>query len=287
MENLARFLSTTLKQLRQQRGWSLSRLAEATGVSKAMLGQIERNESSPTVATLWKIATGLNVPFSTFISPPQSATPSVYDPQQQAMVITSLFPYDPQLCFEHFSIQMASGAISESTPHEKGVIEHVVVIDGQLDLCVDGEWQTLNCGKAFDLLQTSRISIVMVGSKPYIFIPHPLPAQLSGKLFRNVALVAKIAAIFQLLDKNVTVSSHRLELLSPARDAAIAREAILHGADAVYIGGPGFGARHNASNSLKDIAELVPFAHRYGAKIFVTLNTILHDDELEPATADY
>ncbi len=75
MENLARFLSTTLKQLRQQRGWSLSRLAEATGVSKAMLGQIERNESSPTVATLWKIATGLNVPFSTFISPPQSATP--------------------------------------------------------------------------------------------------------------------------------------------------------------------------------------------------------------------
>ncbi|STM07650.1 putative peptidase [Escherichia coli] len=78
--------------------------------------------------------------------------------------------------------------------------------------------------------------------------------------------MAKIAAIFQLLDKNVTVSSHRLELLSPARDAAIAREAILHGADAVYIGGPGFGARHNASNSLKDIAELVPFAHRYGAK---------------------
>ncbi|WP_285300757.1 peptidase U32 family protein [Klebsiella pneumoniae] len=77
--------------------------------------------------------------------------------------------------------------------------------------------------------------------------------------------------------------NHRLELLSPARDAGIAREAILHGADAVYIGGPGFGARHNASNSLSDIAGLVPFAHRFGAKVFVTLNTILHDDELEPA----
>ncbi|WP_256743614.1 peptidase U32 family protein, partial [Cronobacter sakazakii] len=76
---------------------------------------------------------------------------------------------------------------------------------------------------------------------------------------------------------------HHLELLSPARDTAIAREAILHGADAVYIGGPGFGARHNASNSLQDIADLVPFAHRFGAKVFVTLNTILHDDELEPA----
>ncbi|WP_058910151.1 peptidase U32 family protein [Entomohabitans teleogrylli] len=77
--------------------------------------------------------------------------------------------------------------------------------------------------------------------------------------------------------------ANHLELLSPARDATIAREAILHGADAVYIGGPGFGARHNAGNSLRDIAELVPFAHRYGAKVFVTLNTILHDNELEPA----
>jgi len=77
--------------------------------------------------------------------------------------------------------------------------------------------------------------------------------------------------------------ANHLELLSPARDTDIAREAILHGADAVYIGGPGFGARHNAGNSLRDLAELVPFAHRFGAKIFVTLNTILHDNELEPA----
>lgn len=76
---------------------------------------------------------------------------------------------------------------------------------------------------------------------------------------------------------------HHLELLSPARDAAIAKEAILHGADAVYIGGPGFGARHNAINSVSDIANLVEFAHVFHAKVFVTLNTILHDDELEPA----
>lgn len=103
------------------------------------------------------------------------------------MVITSLFPYDPQLCFEHFSIQMASGAISESTPHEKGVvIEHVVVIDGQLICALMGNGRPLIVGKAFDLLQTSRISIVMVGSKPHIFIPYPLPAQLSGKtIFRQ------------------------------------------------------------------------------------------------------
>lgn len=77
--------------------------------------------------------------------------------------------------------------------------------------------------------------------------------------------------------------SNQLELLSPARDVEIAREAILHGADAVYIGGPSFGARHNAGNRVEDIAKLVSFAHRYYAKVFVTLNTILHDNELEPA----
>ncbi len=76
---------------------------------------------------------------------------------------------------------------------------------------------------------------------------------------------------------------HQLELLSPAKTADIGREAILHGADAVYIGGPGFGARHNAGNSVSEIAALVEFAHRYHARIFVTLNTILHDAELEPA----
>lgn len=76
---------------------------------------------------------------------------------------------------------------------------------------------------------------------------------------------------------------HQVELLSPAKNIDIGREAILHGADAVYIGGPSFGARHNACNSVADIAQLVQFAHRYHARIFTTLNTILHDAELDAA----
>lgn len=81
----------------------------------------------------------------------------------------------------------------------------------------------------------------------------------------------------------MSLPKHHLELLSPARDVSIAREAILHGADAVYIGGPSFGARHNAENSVADIAELVTFARLFHVRVFVTLNTILHDDELERA----
>ncbi|WP_152224209.1 U32 family peptidase [Pseudomonas sp. SCB32] len=81
----------------------------------------------------------------------------------------------------------------------------------------------------------------------------------------------------------MSLPKHHLELLSPARDVSIAREAILHGADAVYIGGPSFGARHNASNDVSDIAQLVEFARRYHARVFTTINTILHDNELEAA----
>ncbi|MEX5596422.1 peptidase U32 family protein [Pseudomonas orientalis] len=81
----------------------------------------------------------------------------------------------------------------------------------------------------------------------------------------------------------MSLPKHHLELLSPARDVAIAREAILHGADAIYIGGPSFGARHNACNEVSDIAQLVEFARRYHARVFTTLNTILHDNELESA----
>lgn len=81
----------------------------------------------------------------------------------------------------------------------------------------------------------------------------------------------------------MSLLDHQLELLSPAKTAEIGREAVLHGADAVYIGGPAFGARHNASNPLEDIAGLVEFAHRYRARIFVTMNTIMHDSELDLA----
>ncbi|TCP10260.1 putative protease [Crenobacter luteus] len=81
----------------------------------------------------------------------------------------------------------------------------------------------------------------------------------------------------------MSLSPHQLELLSPAKTVEIGREAILHGADAVYIGGPSFGARHNACNEVGEIADLVKFAHRYHARIFATLNTILHDAELDAA----
>jgi len=75
--------------------------------------------------------------------------------------------------------------------------------------------------------------------------------------------------------------AHPLELLAPAKNANFGIEAIKHGADAVYIGGPAFGARYGAGNEVGEIARLCEFAHRFRAKVFVALNTILHDSELE------
>lgn len=74
----------------------------------------------------------------------------------------------------------------------------------------------------------------------------------------------------------------KIELLAPARDINCGMEAIRHGADAVYIGASKFGARAAAGNSVEDIARLVEFAHFFGARIYVTVNTILKDEELEP-----
>lgn len=75
----------------------------------------------------------------------------------------------------------------------------------------------------------------------------------------------------------------KLELLAPAKNLACGIAAIECGADAIYIGAPKFGARSAVGNSIEDIKQLCELAHTYGAKVFVTLNTILYDDELEEA----
>ncbi|MGE5385891.1 MAG: peptidase U32 family protein [Betaproteobacteria bacterium] len=79
------------------------------------------------------------------------------------------------------------------------------------------------------------------------------------------------------------MSRRPLELISPARNLEFGIEAINHGADAVYIGGPSFGARAAAGNPIDHIAKLAAYAHRYSARVLMTLNTILRDDELESA----
>jgi len=141
-------IAATLKTLRQARGWSLTRAAGATGVSKAMLGQIERGESSPTVATLWKIATGFEVPLSAFLveaaAPP--VEPRAVFSDSAGMHVRVLIPFEPRWRLEMFAIDLEPGACSESSPHGPGVVEHVIVIEGALEVAEAGRWQSAQAG---------------------------------------------------------------------------------------------------------------------------------------------
>ena len=76
---------------------------------------------------------------------------------------------------------------------------------------------------------------------------------------------------------------NKIELLSPAKNLQYGMEAINHGADALYIGAPQYGARVAAANTLNDIEQLVQYAHTYNAKVYIALNTLLHDSELDDA----
>ena len=79
------------------------------------------------------------------------------------------------------------------------------------------------------------------------------------------------------------MKARRIELLSPAKNLECGIAAVEHGADAVYIGAPRFGARASACNTLEDLKTLVDYAHPFGVRVYATINTILFDDELEEA----
>lgn len=152
MDTLTAKISNTLKHLRQKNGWSLDATSQKTGVSKAMLGQIERGESSPTIATLWKIATGFNVSFSSFV---ENLQPDKADfihrkldlqqmhKEDDKIKVMPIFPYDEHLGFEVFIIELLPGCEHLSPPHQKGVIEHVIVTSGEMEILINGNWHPI------------------------------------------------------------------------------------------------------------------------------------------------
>lgn len=143
-----------LRQIRQQRQFSLDRAAQETGTSKAMLGQIERGESSPTIAMLWRIATGLGVPLSYFLGADDlgadtrhmPATAEPWHTDSAGMRTRILLPYDTALRFEMFIVEFAPGTHSQSPPHAPGTIEQIVMLEGELELQLSDKHHHLVAG---------------------------------------------------------------------------------------------------------------------------------------------
>ncbi|KOS66704.1 transcriptional regulator [Lysinibacillus contaminans] len=138
MEQMSRNLAFQLKKIRQQRSFSLDDMAKLTSVSKAQLAQIEKGESNPTVSTIWKIAAGLRISFSSLLQPPtahfmkfSSKDAPHVDEDEGRYRVYSIIPYDPERGWEFYKIEMEPGSWSKSDAHTEGVEETVTVIQGQ------------------------------------------------------------------------------------------------------------------------------------------------------------
>lgn len=146
MEQLNLIIATNLKQIRDHKKLSLDKVASLTGVSKSMLGQIERGESNPTITTVWKIANGLKVSFSSLINEPQTDNkivrrldlePMVED--KGKLVLYPMFPYGEIQPFEVYMVDLEKGAYYEGNTHGEGTFEILTVSLGEVTLRVDEE----------------------------------------------------------------------------------------------------------------------------------------------------
>lgn len=141
MEPMNLKIGQKLKSIRMARTLSLDDTAALTGVSKPMLGQIERGQSVPTVTTLWKIATGLKTPLSAFLEGPQTEY-MLTGPDEANVVLGDsgkmraypLFTYDPVRSVETFYIEFDPNCRHSSDKHDEGVEEHIFVLRGTLRL---------------------------------------------------------------------------------------------------------------------------------------------------------
>ena len=141
MSQLDKNIAENLKRIRKSRNMSLDMLAERTGVSKSMLGQIERGESNPTVATIAKIVDGIKVSFEDLIY--QKAEPvviidneklPVYKAQDGAYQIRAIFPYDRHRSFEVYEAKIEPGEDCDRVVKDEGGCEYIMVVQGVLTL---------------------------------------------------------------------------------------------------------------------------------------------------------
>src|SRR5512140_1274964 len=145
-----------LRRLRGQRGLSLERLSQISGVSRAMLGQIELGQSAPTINVLWKISSALGVPFSALITARGSPGPHVLR-AEQAKLLTShdgsfssraLFPFDEPRRVEFYELRLAPGGAERADAHNPGTIENLVVAKGIVEIEVASRKEQLGRGDA-------------------------------------------------------------------------------------------------------------------------------------------
>jgi transcriptional regulator with XRE-family HTH domain len=143
-DNIIETVKENLKLIRHTRGLSLDKLASRCGVSRAMLSQIEQGKSTPTISVLWKIANGLNVPFSDLIKEKNNegihllkhGNTKVLYSNSKVFSTRALFPFSGSRKSEFYELTLKAGGLEVAEPHKTGTTENIVVIQGKLRLRV-------------------------------------------------------------------------------------------------------------------------------------------------------
>jgi len=151
MEQSIDTIAENLRNIRKNRNLSLDQLSDLTGVSKSMLRQIETGKSSPTIATIWKIANGLRVSFTALLRKPvvQAEVRSFcgekpLTAESEHYRLFPLIPFEPQQSFETYYVEIDPETIFSGEPHEGNVYEYVFVVKGKLQISVEGKKFDIN-----------------------------------------------------------------------------------------------------------------------------------------------
>ncbi|MGG3890830.1 helix-turn-helix domain-containing protein [Metabacillus fastidiosus] len=146
MKEIHVVVAENMKTYRKANKLSLDKVSELTGVSKTMLGQIERGESIPTITTMWKIANGLKVSFTSLIKESTNNITIISKndllelPENDGKYkVYPYFPFENDKQFEIYMVEIEPGGYLEAAPHHDGTEEYITVFDGQLELTILGQ----------------------------------------------------------------------------------------------------------------------------------------------------
>lgn len=144
MDNLNLIFAQNLKRLREEKRLSLDNMAKLSGVSKSMLGQIERGEVNPTISTVWKISNGLKVSFTTLMSRPEVDIEIVYKEDIEPLTENEgksrnypVFSFDETRRFEMYLLEIEKGGQLSAEAHPQGTQEFITVFSGELTIKVN------------------------------------------------------------------------------------------------------------------------------------------------------
>jgi transcriptional regulator with XRE-family HTH domain len=152
--DMAPIVGKNLRRLRGKAGLSLEKLSQASGVSRAMLGQVELGQSAPTINVLWKISRALGVPFSALISEAGTTGTQVLKGVESKRLTShdgrfqsrALFPISGPRRVEFYELRLAPKGVEEAHPHPPGTSENLIVSQGVVEIDVGGESHALDTG---------------------------------------------------------------------------------------------------------------------------------------------